>query len=111
MGWVLYVEGPGPVAVANTLPMLIVIALAAVTLVRGGGKWTGAGWKWPLGTVGFAIPAVGLSLYLHYAWFVDLDGLASEARDSHDLFRWLPVYTVVAGAIGFAIGWIAGRNV
>ena len=27
-----------------------------------------------LGTLGFAIPAVGLSLYLHYAWFVDLDG-------------------------------------
>lgn len=111
MGWVLYVEGPTPVAVVNTLPMLIVIALAATTLARGGGRWTGAGWKWPLGTVGFAIPAIGLSLYLHYAWYLDLDGLASEAQDPANLFRWLPAYTIFAGAIGFAIGWIAGRNV
>ena len=27
------------------------------------------------------------------------------------LFRFLPVYTLVAGGIGFIIGWIVGRNV
>jgi hypothetical protein len=27
------------------------------------------------------------------------------------LFRFLPLYTTGAGAIGGAIGWIAGRNV
>ena len=27
------------------------------------------------------------------------------------LFRFLPIYTLVAGAIGFAIGWIVGKNV
>jgi hypothetical protein len=27
------------------------------------------------------------------------------------LFRYLPIYTIFAGSIGFAIGWIAGRNI
>lgn len=111
MAYVVYVEGPDLLAALNTVPMLIVVALAAVTLGRGRGRWSGAGWKWPLGTLGFAIPALGLSLYLHHAWSVDLDGLASEARDPRNLFRYLPIYTVFAGGIGFAIGWIAGRNV
>lgn len=111
MAYVVSVEGPGPLAAANTVPMLLVIALAAVTLRRGRGTWNGGGWRWPLGTLGFAIPALGLSLYLHHAWSVDLDGLASEARDPRNLFRYLPIYTTFAGGIGFAIGWIAGRNV
>ena len=27
------------------------------------------------------------------------------------VFYYLPYYTIVAGGIGFAIGWIVGRNV
>jgi hypothetical protein len=65
----------------------------------------------PLGTLGFAIPVLGLSLYLHYAYSVDLDGMFSGSEHPQALFRFLPLYTVVAGAIGFAIGWIVGRNV
>jgi hypothetical protein len=57
------------------------------------------------------LPATGLSLYLHYAYAVDRDGMASQAVDPVALFRYLPMYTIVAGAIGFAIGWIAGRNI
>jgi hypothetical protein len=91
--------------------MSVVIVLAAVTLYRGGGRWTGAGWRWPLATLGFALPAIGLSLYLHYAWSVDRDGMASQAIDPVGLFRYLPIYTVFAGGVGSAIGWIAGRNV
>jgi hypothetical protein len=34
-----------------------------------------------------------------------------DAIYPQELFRFLPAYTVVAGALGFAIGWIAGRNV
>jgi hypothetical protein len=33
------------------------------------------------------------------------------AEGPGDLFRFLPVYTTGAGAIGGMIGWIVGRNV
>jgi len=78
---------------------------------RGGGSWTGRGWRWPLGLVGFAIPALGLSLYLHYAYSVNLNGMFDDAEQPTRVFRYLPAYTLVAGAIGFSIGWIVGRNV
>ena len=82
------------------------IALALLTLYKGGGHWTGNGWRWPLATLGFAIPALGLSLYLHYGYSVDLNGMVSESVYPDELFRFLPIYTMFAGAIGFAIGWI-----
>lgn len=111
IAYLVHVEGANRYAVLNALPVLVVLALATVTLIRGQGTWYGAGWRWPLATLGYAIPAVGLSLYLHYAWSVDRDGMASEAIDPFALFRYLPLYTMFAGAIGFAIGWIIGRNV
>ena len=111
MVYVGYVEGGDAYAIRNILPMLILLLLAAVTLYRGGGSWTGAGWGWPLGTVGFAIPALGLSLYLHYGYAAGLEGIFADALYPQELFRFLPAYTLFAGAIGFAIGWIAGRNV
>ena len=111
MAYVAHVEGRHAYAVRNLLPMLCVAGLAAVALYKGNGSWAGAGWRWPLGVLGFAIPALGLSLYLHYGYAVDLDGMVSESAYPQELFRYLPIYTLVAGAIGFAIGWIAGRNV
>ena len=95
----------------NLLPMLAIVILALVTLVRGKGRWTGAGWRLPLGTIGFALPALGLSMYLHYGYSIDLHGMVSESVFPQELFRYLPLYTSIAGAIGFAIGWIAGKNV
>ena len=89
----------------------MLVALALITLRRGNGTWTGSGWRWPLGTLGYAIPAVGLSVYLHYAYAVNLNGLFTDATQPEQLFRFLPLYTIGAGAIGFAIGWIAGRNI
>ena len=109
--YVGYVEGGDAYAVRNTLPMLLVILLSAITLWKGAGRWTGAGWRWPLGTLGFAVPALGLSLYLHYGYATDLNGMYSESVYPREVFRFLPAYTLVAGGIGFAIGWIAGRNV
>ena len=95
----------------NLLPMLTVVVLAVVTLVRGNGHWTGSGWRLPLGTIGFAIPALGLSMYLHYGYSVDLNGMVSESIYPQELFRFLPLYTSGAGVIGFAIGWIVGKNI
>ncbi len=111
IAYVTDVEGPDAYTLRNAAPMIVLVALSALTLYRGGGSWIGAGWRWPLGTVGYAIPALGLSLYLHYAYSVDLDSLFAAATHPEELFRFLPVYTVVAGAIGFAIGWIVGRNI
>jgi hypothetical protein len=42
---------------------------------------------------------------------VNLNGLFTGATNPEGLFRFLPIYTLVAGGIGFAIGWVAGRNV
>ncbi len=111
MAYVAYVEGTDAYVIRNVMPMLMVIFLSTLTLYKGGGSWSGAGWRWPLGTVGFAIPALGLSLYLHYGYAVDLEGVFDDAIYPQELFRFLPAYTMVAGAIGFTIGWIAGRNV
>ncbi len=111
IAYISHIEGPDAYALRNAAPMIIVLILSAITLYRGGGSWSGAGWRLPLGTLGFAIPALGLSLYLHYGYSVDLDGMFSGAEHPLALFRFLPLYTVVAGAIGLAIGWIVGRNV
>lgn len=110
IAYTTHVEGPDAYALRNAVPMLIVVLLAASALVRGEGRWTGRGASWPLGIAGFAIPALGLSLYLHYGYANDLNGMYSDAVYPEELFRYLPIYTVVAGAIGFAIGWIIGRN-
>lgn len=109
--WFEDVQQGGPYVLRNLLPLVLVSILAGITLWRGNGSWTGTGWRWPLGTAGFAIPALGLSLYLHYAYAINLNGMFSDADQPAQLFRFLPAYTIVAGGIGFGIGWIVGRNV
>ena len=111
VAYIADVEGPDAYAIRNAAPVLALVALSAITLYRGNGSWIGAGWRWPLGTFGFAVPVLGLSLYLHYAYSINLDSLFGAARHPQELFRYLPIYTAVAGGIGFAIGWIVGRNV
>ncbi|HSN52795.1 MAG TPA: hypothetical protein VLS87_09700 [Woeseiaceae bacterium] len=109
--WFNDVQDGGPYVLRNLLPPLILLLLATFIVWRGGGDWTGRGWRWPLGLVGFAIPALGLSLYLHYAYSTNLGGMFDDAEEPMRVFRYLPAYTLVAGGIGFAIGWIVGRNV
>lgn len=111
MAYVFHVEGGDAYAWRNTLPMWLVIVLGWKALRVGRGRWTGAGWRWPLAAAGFAIPATGLTLYLHYGFATDLDGMYSNAVYPEELFRFLPWYTLVAGFTGSAIGWIMGRNV
>lgn len=108
--WFHEVQEGSPHVLRNFIPLMIVLLLALVTLWRGDGRWTGSGWCWPLATAGFAIPALGLSIYLHYAYSADLNELFAAADGPGQLFRFLPYYTTFAGAIGFAIGWIVGRN-
>jgi hypothetical protein len=108
--WFNDVQGGGPYVLRNLVPLIVTLLIALLTLLRGRGRWTGAGWRLPLGTLGFSVPALGLGLYLHYAYSVNLDGMFDGAEGPSQLFRFLPYYTTVAGGIGFAIGWIVGRN-
>ena len=109
--WINDVQDGGPYVMRNLVPPFVMVLLAVFTLQRGAGTWSGSGWKLPLGTLGFALPALGLSVYLHYAYSVNLNDLFTGATNPGELFRFLPLYTLVAGGIGFAIGWIAGKNV
>lgn len=109
--WINDVQGGGPYVLRNLVPPAGILVLAAIAVRRGQGRWTGAGWRLPLGTAGYAIPALGLTIYLHYAYSVNLNGLFTGAERPEQLFRFLPLYTLFAGGIGFAIGWIVGRNV
>ncbi len=108
--WFNDVQDGGPYVLRNFVPLIIMLLFALITLLRGQGSWTGSGWRLPLGTLGFSIPTLGLALYLHYAYSVNLNGMFDAAESPLALFRFLPIYTTVAGGIGFAIGWIAGRN-
>ena len=108
--WFNDVQGGGPYVLRNFAPLIIMLLFALITLLRGQGSWTGSGWRLPLGTLGFSIPTLGLAVYLHYAYSVNLNGMFDAAESPLALFRFLPIYTTVAGGIGFAIGWIAGRN-
>jgi hypothetical protein len=108
--WFADVQEGNQYLLRNLLPLGAVLGLSLLTIWRGDGSWTGSGWRWALGTLGFAVPAVGLSLYLHYAYSVNLNDMFAGTDSPMQLFRFLPYYTTLAGAIGFAIGWIVGRN-
>ncbi len=109
--WFADVQQGGPWVARNLAPLAALVVLSYLTLRRGDGRWTGAGMRMPLGTLGFAIPALGLAAYLHYAYAINLKDMFSDAQYPDRVFRFLPLYTLVAGGIGFAIGWIVGRNV
>ncbi len=109
--WFDEVQGDGAYLLRNLIPLVILVLLSALVLYGGGGQWGGLGNCWPLGIVGYAIPALGLGLYLHYAYAVNLNGMFTDAAYPERIFRYLPVYTIGAGGIGFAIGWIVGRKV
>jgi len=109
--WFNEVQGGGPYLVRNLIPLAILVLMSGLVLYRGGGRWSGTGMRLPLGVVGYSIPALGLGLYLHYAYAVNLNDMFTDAAHPEQIFRYLPAYTTVAGGIGFAIGWIVGRNV
>ena len=109
--WFNDVQAAGPYVLRNLVPLAILVLLSAFVLYRGGGQWGGSGKRLPLGVLGYAIPALGLAAYLHYAYSVNLNDMFTDAAYPDRVFRYLPFYTVVAGGIGFAIGWIVGRNV
>jgi hypothetical protein len=109
--WFNEVQQGGPYVLRNLFPLLLLVLLSAFVLYRGGGQWAGSGKRLPLGVIGYSIPALGLGLYLHYAYSINLNDMFTDAAFPHRFFHYLPYYSVVAGGIGFAFGWIVGRNV
>ncbi len=109
--WFNDVQQSGEYVARNVIPLVLLILLSGFVLHRGSGHWFGSGKRLPLGIVGYAIPALGLAVYLHYAYSVNLNDMFTDATHPERVFRYLPIYTTVAGGIGFAIGWIVGRNV
>ena len=109
--WFNDVQAGGPYVLRNLVPLAILVLLSGFALFRGGGEWAGSGKCLPLGVVGYAIPALGLALYLHYAYSINLNDMFTDAQFPDRVFQYLPAYTTVAGGIGFVIGWIVGRNV
>lgn len=108
---IVVVEEGGPHVPLNLLPVALTAVLLVRALAKSDWRWRSPRWRYLLGALGFAVPAIGLSLYLHLGLALDWGGMASRARTPDLLFRFLPWYTMGAGAIGFAIGWIIGRNV
>lgn len=109
--WFNDIQQGGPHVLRNLVPLALLVLLSGVVLILGGGRWFGAGKRLPLGVVGYAIPALGLALYIHYAYSINLNEMFTDAAHPERVFEYLPIYTTVAGGIGFAIGWIVGRNV
>jgi hypothetical protein len=109
--WFNDVQQGGPYVLRNLIPLALLVVLSGLVLYLGNGQWGGSGKRLPLGIIGYAIPALGLALYLHYAYSINLNDMFTDAAYPDRVFRYLPVYTIVAGGIGFAIGWIVGRNV
>ncbi len=109
--WFNDVQQGGPYVLRNLAPLAVLALLCVLALTHGSGKWGGSGKRLPFGVVGYAIPALGLALYLHYAYSINLNDMFTNAVYPDRVFRYLPVYTFGAGCIGFAIGWIVGRNV
>jgi len=109
--WFNDVQQGGPYVLRNLIPLALLVLFSAVVLYLGDGRWGVSGKRLPLGVAGFSIPALGLTLYLHYAYSINLNDMFTDAAHPDRVFRYLPVYTIVAGGIGFAIGWIVGRNV
>ncbi len=108
--WFNDVQAGGPYVLRNIVPLGLLVVLSGITLYLGGGRWSGTGMRPLLGVVGYSIPALGLSLYLHYAYSINLNEMFTDAAHPDRVFRYLPFYTTVAGGIGFAIGWIVGRE-
>ena len=105
--WLIFTVSPSrDLVLGNLLAPLLAWASFAWVLSR---KRTDT--RWWLGLAGFTLAAVGLKVYLHLAFLLDWKDLASKAVTPSLMFAYLPYYALVAGLIGFWIGWIVGSGI
>lgn len=110
VAWFADVQQNGPYVPRNAIPPFLGLLPLFIALRGSAGYFRGADPRYVLAALGFAVPSVGLAVYLHHAYAVNLDSLFADARRPVEVFRFLPIYTSGAGLLGAAIGWIAGRS-
>ena len=57
---------------------------------------------------GFIIVSITLSILYHLTWFFDWQGTKTSSSTSALIFIIFPVYTVILGFVGYALGLILG---
>ncbi len=110
MLYVLDTHPDGGYLLRNLFPIFASILLSLFVIRKNPQRDKLESLKWQFATIGFIIPTIGLSLYMHYGYEIDLYGMYSKSIWPIELFRFLPFYIIFSGIIGFSIGWIIGRN-
>ena len=59
---------------------------------------------------GFLIPVIPLMWFVHIMWYFDIEGTATGSSTSSLIFAVLPVYCMILGVIGYAIGYFTVEN-
>ena len=83
------------------LPLIISYFIYISALKNGGSQYS---------TYGFLIGSMLLSGYIHMAWLLDWDGTGTSSSTSGLIFIFIPLYSLIPGGIGFAIGQIIARG-
>ena len=79
----------------NLTPLIVSFALYSYAKKKG---------KHLFGAYGFLIGSMLVSGYIHLAWMFDWGGTATGSSTSALIFIFIPVYSVIAGLMGLAVG-------
>ena len=79
----------------NMLPLIISFVLYVNATTKG---------STPYGAYGFLIGSMLLSSLIHLAWFFDWGETKTGSSTSALIFIFIPIYSLIPGGIGYAIG-------
>lgn len=64
-----------------------------------------------LGAVCFLVASMGLSIYIHLAWMLNWNQTQTGGSTAALILAVCPVYAIILGGIGYAVGWGLGKIV
>lgn len=85
----------------NLLPVIGALFIYSYAKIRGNVLY---------GAYGFLIGSMLLSGYVHLAWLFDWGGMKSGSSTAGLVFIFTPVYSLVAGTVGFIVGAFTARG-